>query len=74
MSKVQVIEFMYPRVEENPDTLEIDLMDVRASDGLRIQYDFKRDGWSIQQPINEDTWKEVYFAQSWALEEESESI
>jgi hypothetical protein len=57
-------------------------MDVRASDGLRVEYDFDRDGWSIQQPRNIaretgpnrteqfTTWHEVYFAPSWALESE----
>jgi hypothetical protein len=65
-----------------PTTVEIDLMDVRASDGLRVSYDFERDGWSIQQPRSVmretgpnraeqiTTWHEVYFAPSWALESE----
>jgi hypothetical protein len=62
--------------------LMIDLMDVRASDGLRVEYDFDRDGWSIRQPRSVTretgpnraeqvtTWHEVYFAPSWALESE----
>lgn len=68
--KVKFVELSYPRVEGNVTHLEIDLVDVRASDGLRVSYDFDRDGWIIEQPINvdEDTWKEVFFAKSWALE------
>ena len=53
---------------------------VRASDGLRVHYDFYRDGWVIEQPMDRfqklsenhyDTiteWTEVFFAKSWALE------
>jgi hypothetical protein len=44
------VELHYPRVEGNKDCVIIDLTDVRASDGIRIHYDFKRDGWVICQP------------------------
>lgn len=52
---------------------------VRASDGIRMCYDFERDGWSIQQGSvwewdseeestapNAEDWQEVAFVQSWA--------
>lgn len=73
-------DFCYPR--NNPiKFLEVGLSDVRASDGIRISYDFERDGYKIEQPtqlswkVNEEVdykWKEVAFIQSWALEEEQE--
>jgi hypothetical protein len=65
---IQNIDLAYPRNEGAVNCLEIELVDVRASDGLRILYDFDRDGWSIQQPDNEDNWREVSFHHSWALE------
>ncbi|MCK2055278.1 hypothetical protein [Methylobacterium sp. 37f] len=51
---------------------------VRASDGIRLSYDYDRDGWSIQQQVcvdlgdriytpNPDEWVEVSFVQSWSL-------
>ena len=50
------------------------MMDVRASDDIRVSYDFERDGWKIEQasrfsfeisePFNED-WQEVAFIQAW---------
>ena len=63
--------------EGTPDTIELDLMDTRASDGIRIVYDFDRDGWSILQASRfvypaetpkEDRdfdWQEVAFVRSW---------
>lgn len=48
--KEKTIELKYPRLEGNVTHLAIDLMDVRASDGIRISYDFDRDGWVIEQP------------------------
>jgi len=71
------LDIWYPRIEGNPDTLHLGLMDVRASDGIRINYDFERDGWSIKQQAfhGHDTWSselkdwvEVAFVQSWARE------
>lgn len=66
----------------DPTTAEIHLMDTRASDGLRITYDFNRDGWSVQQPRSVmretgpnraeqvTTWHEVHFAPSWKFDDE----
>jgi hypothetical protein len=71
-----MVALWYPRTSETePNAIEIDLADVRASDGLRIDYDYDRDGWSIKQPTklefeqNEDpdlAWSEVAFCKSWA--------
>lgn len=52
---------------------------VRASDGIRVHYDYSRDGFVVEQPrpymVLEDdcyhcreTWIEVGFFQSWAFD------
>ena len=70
----------YPRIEGNADHVIVSLSDVRAADDLRIEYDFDRDGWSIQQasrfewaldePVDEG-WQEVAFVEAWARAEPS---
>ena len=65
----------YPRNEGNPKFVEVDLMCVRSADGLRISYDFERDGWKIEQAAifswdAEDEkcdpdWQEVAFCPAW---------
>jgi hypothetical protein len=72
-------DLWYPHTEPVKH-VEIGLVDVRASDGIRVTYDFERDGWVICQPTklcwacddeNPDMgWKEVAFVKSWALEAE----
>ena len=61
-----------------PNAVEVDLMDTRAADGLRIEYDFERDGWVIKQastfswepddPVCDPDWQEVAFVKAWARE------
>lgn len=72
------IDLCYPRQNKIKHVM-VGISDVRASDGIRITYDFERDGYVIEQPtqlawkIDEPVdykWKEVAFVQSWALEEE----
>lgn len=73
------VELWYPRSREIKH-VEIDLVDVRASDGIRVTYDFDRDGWSVQQPtrlswpaedkVCDPGWKEVAFVRSWQLDAE----
>lgn len=66
----------YPRNDGGIATVELDLVDVRASDGLRVTFCFERNGWIVEQPIistDEDgdesqEWREVYFAESYALD------
>ncbi len=81
-------EIWYPARKDGDEGLgtvrhvEVDLVDVRASDGLRITYDFDRDGWVIQQPTKlcwsaddkspDMCWKEVAFVQSWQLRAEQD--
>lgn len=60
--------------------IEIDQESVWASDGIRITYDYGRDGWSIMQPMKlcwaaEDDvcdmgWTETAFVTSWRFEKE----
>jgi len=69
------VELYYPRTSK-VKFIEVGLMDVRANDGMRIHYDFGRDGWAIEQPTKleweadekpDPHWKEVAFIQAWAL-------
>lgn len=74
------VELTYPNITKGGcTTVEIDQESVRASDGIRVRYDYDRDGWAIYQPRPyyyvdhqdqmsiEDEWVEVAFVQSWAL-------
>lgn len=74
--------FMYPKIAANVDTLEVNLSDVRAADGLQISYDFDRDGWVVKQAskwewaaddpnCGDGDWQEVAFVQAWAREPEA---
>jgi len=74
--KTVFIDLWYPRSDDQLDTLEIGLMDIRAADAIQVSYDFKRDGWMIKQAAifawedeecNAD-WQEVAFIQAWARE------
>lgn len=81
--KVIHVEVEYPRHNEI-DTVQIGLSDVRASDDIRVKYDFERDGWVILQPrgyhpkVDEDSydyeeeWIESAFCQAWRYELEEE--
>ena len=69
------VDLWYPQVRDMK-FIEISLIDVRANDGIRIHYDFDRDGWVIEQPTRlewevdekpDPHWKEVAFIQAWAL-------
>lgn len=69
------VELMYPRSEGLPRFIHVGLCDVRAADGLRLSYDFDRDGWKVEQAsvfeweVGSDCdpgWKEVAFVQAWA--------
>ena len=70
------IDLWYPRNNE-VKFIKIGLMDVRAADGIRVHYDFERDGFAICQPKpiltkledssydSDEEWIEVAFCQSW---------
>lgn len=75
------VDLWYPRVEDNIDTIQVMLMDVRAADDIQISYDFERDGWVIKQAskfvwdaddeICDPDWQEVAFIAAWAREDPS---
>ncbi len=77
-NEVAFVELWYPNVNKCT-TLDIGLMSVRASDGIRIKYDFERDGWVILQASIfewdaddkecDSDYQEVAFVKSWAREE-----
>lgn len=70
------VELFYPRSKGNVKAVEVGLMDVRAADSLRIEYDFDRDGYSIKQAskfswdasdkVCDPDWQEVAFVRAWA--------
>lgn len=71
------LDLWYPR-SEPISKIEVGLVDVRAADGLLIEYDFDRDGWSIKQAstfswdiddqVCNPDWQEVAFVRAWARE------
>lgn len=76
--KTACIDLWYPRCDDRPEYLEVGLVDVRAADGIRLHYDFDRDGFVVEQPkpivekVDEtgcihcgEEWIEVGFFQSW---------
>lgn len=78
------VEMAYPRLNKIKH-IEVGICDVRASDGIRIHYDFDRDGYVIEQPYIVEVdkgsyidcvehWKETAFVQSWALEDLNEEL
>lgn len=66
------VDLEYPRLEGKHDTIEIHLTDVRAADGIRVQYDFERDGWVIFQCKTTHPWQETdkYGCSTYGYEEE----
>ena len=70
------VEIWYPQLESRPvKAVHVGLIDVRAADDIRIEYDFERDGWVIKQAqvfeweadddVMDPQWKEVAFVQAW---------
>ena len=74
------VELWYPGIGNNPTTIQVGLLHVRAADDIRIKYDFERDGWVIQQAsvfeweandnVMDEDWQEVAFVRAWARERE----
>ena len=77
------VNLWYPRSDNGNEVqeVEIELMDVRAADSIRVSYDFKRDGYVIKQASIfewdaddeecESDWQEVAFVKAWAREVET---
>ena len=82
-----IVDLYYPPRDEEDSKriryIEIDMLDVRATDGFRTWYDFERDGWVIEQASTfgwdsgddecDPDWKEVFFVRSWARIDESQT-
>lgn len=67
---VMDVSIWYPRSEPESGytvkEIQVGLMDVRASDGFRVSYDFEQDGWVIKQSSEDgDDYQEVAFIKSW---------
>lgn len=77
----------YPNVTGNGvKYVEVNQESVRASDGVRLSYDYARDGWVIEQPTRtcwagadrggdgkyDGGWREVAFVESWHFRAEQE--
>ena len=75
------VEIEYPR-HNDTEFVEVGLCDVRASDNIRISYDFGRDGWVVEQAstfewacddkVCDPGWSEVAFVRAWAREIETD--
>lgn len=73
------VDLWYPRCPDRPKFVELGLVDVRAADPLRIEYDFDRDGWVVKQASRftfeaddekqDQDWQEVAFIRAWAREQ-----
>ena len=71
------VELSYPRYSKI-NKIEINLSDVRAADGVRVSYDYDRDGWIVKQASTfewdsdddecDSDWQEVAFIKAWARE------
>lgn len=65
------VTLAYPRGDGNPKAVEVEMLEVRCSDGIRIAYHFERDGWVVFQSTNvndmtDAPWREVGFFKAWA--------
>jgi len=79
------IDLFYPRTMP-VQFIEVGLMDVRASDSIRVSYDFDRDGWKIEQPteirveavngvqVCSQEWKEAAFLPAWQFDERKDDV
>ncbi len=64
------VKLWYPR-NRPTKAVVVELMDVRATDDIRISYDFDRDGWVVEQAFTHEwhmgdltcdpNWREVAF-------------
>lgn len=63
-----------PRKSTEPQAIEINLIDVRAADTIRVTYDYERDGYVVSMKPTRDLggameeigdWQEVAFVDAW---------
>lgn len=73
------VRLTYPNITKAGCTyIDVNQESVRASDGVRLHYDYERDGFVIEQasifnwesddPVCDPDWQEVAFIRSWARE------
>ena len=78
---VLIVNLTYPPYKDSDNKygkcqhVEINQESVRASDGIRVHYDYDRDGFVIEQPIPAEDiinkkWVEVAFVASWGQDAE----
>lgn len=87
--EVLEVALLYPpyRDGDSPGKVrcvEVDMESTRASDSIRIHYDFERDGYVIQQASTfewevddaqmDADWQEVAFIQAWGREKEDSAL
>lgn len=65
--KTIVVDLCYPRSPDRFNAVEINLVDVRASDGIQISYDFERDGWVVKQSLEFNS--NDFDKDGWALDQ-----
>lgn len=79
------VDIFYPDTPDSLRYVTLNLIDVRAADGIRVSYDKERDGWLIEQEVSyahiddgetlyhscpeEPVWKEAAFIPAWQFEE-----
>ena len=75
------VDLWYPQ-HRDIKYVEVGLVDVRATDNIRISYNHERNGWIIEQSsigswdaddkVCDADWQEVAFLESWARRKEDE--
>lgn len=77
------VSLTYPDLEKKAlKSVVFDQESVRASDGIRISYDYQRDGyvieqastfcWDVGDEVCDPDWQEVAFIQAWARDKTEE--
>lgn len=77
------IDLWYPDVPSSDiKKMVLGLIDIRATDNIRISYDKSRDGWKIEQASTfewevddeecDPGWQEAAFIQAWARETDNQ--
>lgn len=77
--KTLKVPLWYPK--QNINEIEIQLIDLRWPDSIKVRYDFDRDGWIILQSNHDETgfeieqdWKEVAFIPAQYKWEDSDEL
>ena len=76
------VDLMYPRVDDNPNEVEVGICCVRAADSILVRFDFDRNGYVILQASTfawkpddkemDPDWQEVAFIEAWGREKDPE--